>query len=148
MAIQLPTLEEIKSITRQSLKNNFPLFREEHKIDEYPLNEGRDLWIGYRTKWNSGLDIINSTHFDLNVQDGTFYLVGINLDREERGKGLGWKLYQTSFNIAQRIGFSFVRQTPSGGFFRNGKMVESRRDYLLKKGCVPAPGTQVDWVIN
>ena len=144
MAIQLPTIEEIKSVTRQSLENNFPLYKKEHNVEATPLNEERDLWIGYRTKLGCGLEIMNSTHFDLNVQDGIFYLVSINLDRDERGKGFGWKLYQTSFSIARNLRFPFVRQTPSGGFFQNGEMIESRRDYLLRKGCVPAPGTQVD----
>ncbi len=149
MVIQLPTKEEIENITRNSLRNNFPLYQEQHKVGAMFFDGSSDrLWVGYRTKWSSSREIMNSTHLDLNVMNDVFYLVSIGLDENERGKGLGWKLYETTHEIAKELGCAFVRTTPSGWSIKDGKKIQSRRDYLLKRGYVPVGERQVDWIVK
>ncbi len=154
MVIQLPTLEEIKEIARASLRTNFPLYQEEHKVDassiptSFIYKEHNNLWIGYRTRDRNILETMNSTYFDLNVIGDICYLVEIALDKNERGKGLGWRLYEITHDIAKKLGCDSVRQTPSGGFIKDRKMIQSRRDYLLKRGYVPAGEWELDWMLD
>lgn len=147
MEIKTFSPEEIELITRRSLRDNFPLYQEEHNVDSSPLGEN-GLWIGYRPKGGGIFRTLGSTHFDLNVIRGIFYLVSIGLEKSQMGKGLGWKLYETTHQIAKDLGHQFVRTRPSGWFIRENKLVESRRDYLLRKGYVPGQFSELDWIIT
>ncbi|MEK6908670.1 MAG: hypothetical protein AABX23_01315 [Nanoarchaeota archaeon] len=138
------SLEDLKEITRQSLRDKFPLFEESHKVDASRLSSN-NLWIGYRTKWGSAIEVMENTHFDLNITAGIFYGVSLFLDQIQRGNGLGWRLYETTHEVAKKLGFEFIRRSPSGGFHRSGKLIESRRDYLLRRGYIPAGENQLDF---
>jgi GNAT superfamily N-acetyltransferase len=63
-----------------------------------------------------------------NIVGGVFYLLFIQIMRDVRGQGHGDRLYKCCEEIAQRLGCTEIRQTPSGGYFR------SRMDYLIDRG--------------
>lgn len=91
MTIELPSLEEIIRITKTSLMDKFPLFMESHMVNAQ--NMGSSIWVGY-----SDMDFTpkgrTGTNFDLNFFNSLCYITGIQLIQEERGRGLGWKLYE------------------------------------------------------
>ncbi|MEK6836391.1 MAG: hypothetical protein AABX94_01845, partial [Nanoarchaeota archaeon] len=99
MNINILTLEEIEAITRVSLKNNFPLFREEHHVDASFLDPQMTyFYIGYNENPNciKRERLESRTQFSLNVfLPTTCCLLYIELERSQRGKGLGWSLYET-----------------------------------------------------
>ena len=139
--------EEAILVTRQCLRDNFPLYQEAHKVDSSLINS-INLWIGYRTIVGNPFEILETTHFDVNVMGDICFLVAISLENQFRGKGLGWKLYESVHDIAKRIGCERVRTFPSGGFFEGRRMIESREDYLLKRGYVRTNGQQVDLILQ
>ncbi len=147
--IKIPSSEEVEEITRQSLSLEFPLYHPNHSVFVKRSQEkSRELCINYDSRRSDYSNRSWRTHLDLTVSNDIFYLVSIAINEEFRGQGNGWGLYQAAFSVAREMGFQFVRQTPSGGPIVNGVRTCSRKEYLLKKGCVPAPGIQVDWIIN
>jgi ribosomal protein S18 acetylase RimI-like enzyme len=149
MTIILPTEEEIEKITRRNLLK-FPLYQSSHDVYAhlYDLDMPNKLSISYES-YSKGLDRVNRTHLDLHVLDDIFYLLSIGINPEFRGRGNGWSLYQSAFSIAKDLGFHFVRQTPSGGYYKDGNIVESRRNYLLRKGCIPVKNSdELDFILT
>lgn len=149
MTIILPSKEEAEEIMRQSLSLEFPLYHPNHPVFAWRSKEKSvELCINYDSRKGDNINRSWRTHLDLTVSHGIFYLLSIAIDEEFRGQGNGWGLYQATFSVAREMGFPFVRQTPSGGPIIDGVRTCSRRDYLLKRGCVPAQGNQVDWIIK
>jgi ribosomal protein S18 acetylase RimI-like enzyme len=70
------------------------------------------------------------THFDLEIDNGTCYLLGISIDKEHRGKGLGKQLYRIIETIAAELGCRVVEMTPSGSTVTG----ESRAAYVARLG--------------
>ncbi|MEK6915941.1 MAG: hypothetical protein AABW89_05375 [Nanoarchaeota archaeon] len=148
MTIKLPTTEEIERITRECLKYRFPLFEDEHKVKSEKYSLKGDVWIGYSSRGFT-FSGRRGTHFDLNIVGNLCLLVSIELESKQRGKGLGWKLYESVHSISKEIGCRAVRTVPSGGFFNSrGEMIKSRRDYLLERNYVPVNETQVEFATN
>jgi len=115
---------EIREISLKELRK-FPLFNESHFV-QVSRDEDDVLFIGYRTNERSPF---GKTHFDLQTDGEICYLVDVELEKSERGKGLGKKLYEVTEEIARNIGCSKMRQYPSGTTF-NGK---TRKDYVQRK---------------
>ena len=103
----------------------WPLYDASHEVSSRRINGG--FWIGYRTV--SGHRPHGSTHFDVNILNGVFYVLSIEIVPEHRGKGHGAALYKALEEIALKLGCHRVQMTPSG----NTATGESRESYLLRR---------------
>lgn len=119
------TTEEIIEVTRESLRA-WPLFKEDHDVRCREIGDNR-FWIGYRTAVD--LPLRSTTHFNVNVICGIFYLLDIEIQEKSRGKGHGNHLYVICEDLAAKLGCTEIRQTPSG--WANG---ETRLEYLMRRG--------------
>jgi len=61
------------------------------------------------------------------------YLLDIGLDNALHGRGLGFTLYRRVEAFARLAGCSWLIQTPSGWAAYDGKLHESRADYVVRK---------------
>jgi len=86
------------------------------------------IWIGYRKKGLTKL--FNSTHFDVNIIGNTFYLLSIELETKDRGKGHGKSLYKILEDIAKQTGCSKIEMTASG-WTKSGV---PRAEYMMSLG--------------
>lgn len=136
--------ERLRELMKNNLRERFPLFSETHRVDACPLRENA-FWIGYRTGADNLMHA--ATHFDLNIENDICYLLHVWLEKDSRGKGLGRSLYDSIHTFARQALCRVVRQTPSGGVFIDGKMVESRRDYLLRMGYAPLGEHELELVL-
>lgn len=113
----------------------------------WPLHKGRararflkdsdtDLWLGYRTD-ECPSQRHGTTNFDVNIINGTFYILWVNIPLAERGKGHGDQLYQLLEEAAKKLGCHRIVQMPSGWAIIDGVKGETRRDYLLRRGWQP-----------
>lgn len=91
-----------------------------------PINRGWAVTI--RTSERS--DPRGTTHADVNILDGVFYLLHIELRSEDRGRGVGEELYQLFEFAARCLKCRRIEQTPSGWT----KTGETRASYLERRG--------------
>jgi len=129
------------SLFRECLERRFPRF-EESNLTESSLFPGGKIWVGYTTTDFKGGE--DTTRIDLNVEGDVCYLVDIQLETGERGKGLGKALYQSVEEFATILGCNSVVMTPSGRTI-TGK---SRKEYCLQMGYVPFGELDVRKVLN
>lgn len=122
-------MENIKDIFYNNLKN-YDLWTEKSKISVHKFNS-RFYSINFLANSES-LSRIHSTHFDVNIIDDLFYLLSIQITKENRGKGLGLKFYNILEKIAKELNCKKIIQTPSG----HTKTGESRENYLMIKGWI------------
>lgn len=118
-------LHEVELVLKRNLLK-WPPF-EEGQLRLETLSRPDHLWISFRTVATL---IQHSTHFDVNVDGSTFYLLHIELEDRHRNKGLGSQLYQILEKVAQEIGCRVFEQTPSGWTPRG----ETRAAYLQRRG--------------
>ena len=119
--------KQVSDLLKECLSRRFPLYRDDHTISARPIVLNR-TWVGYRTtKANIPF---GTTHFDLNLEGETCYLLDIELQKDSRGKGNGRDLYATIEEFALLVGSPWVQTTPSG-WTPAGK---TRRDYMRKLG--------------
>ncbi|MEK6847166.1 MAG: GNAT family N-acetyltransferase [Nanoarchaeota archaeon] len=135
--------ERLKELMKTALREMFPLFSESHRVDAGFL-EPTKFWIRYQT--SSNLDF-TSTQCDLNIWGDICYALHRQIEPSQRGKGLGWMLYEAVHSFARAAGCRVVRCTPSGGPIINGRRTESRRDYLLRRGYIPFSDVEVELVL-
>lgn len=117
----------MKDIFINNLKN-YELWTEKSKISVHEINK-RFYSINFLAN-SETISRIHSTHFDVNIIDDLFYLLSIQITKENRGKGLGLKLYNILEKIAKELNCNKIVQTPSGWT----KTGESRESYLMRKG--------------
>jgi len=138
-------LKRIELLTRDALLEKFPLFRDSHLVKAQDL-DGR-IWVGY-TEVDFTWSGRQGHSFDLNIFEDLVYLVGINLNEKDLGKGFGWKLYESVHEVGRKLGIKKIRTTPSGGYFVDDVMVKSRMDYLLERGYVKLGESEAQLVLN
>jgi len=139
-------VEEINELMRKNLRDRFPLFDESHSVEARSLGGGK-TWVGYSVGDFTPTGRMG-THFDLNIDGDICYLLFIQLEKVERGKGLGWALYEAVHGFARDFGCKCVRETPSGGFNTDGRIVKPRREYLLERGYVPINELEVELLLD
>ena len=102
--------EEIEKIARMHLREEFPLYEEEHDVIASMSKKGK--WcISYETKPNT---IVETTRFDMEINENDCFLNYIEIEREQRGKGNGKKLYSVVEHIAIDLGSEKISLTASG----------------------------------
>lgn len=117
------------------------------KLAAWPLHTGKasarflkgsdtDISIGYFAKADSFI-AQDATRFALNIMGKDCYLLAIEIVRAERGKGYGNQLYEILTRVAQELGCHRIIQTPSGWVVKDGVKVETRREYLERRGWLP-----------
>ena len=116
---------------------HWPLFLHRHCIDSHQELRPRWLYLGYHTRIPRSINNDGTTHFTINVIYGIFYLLYVEIEPTERGKGYGDQLYTLLEQVASDLGCREFRQTPSGTT-RGG---ETRRDYLLRRHWLPITGS-------
>jgi len=121
-------LEEIAKIYLET----WPLYEKTHRVSSGKFEDGK-IWLSYKTL--EGFPAIagaswEKTHFDVNIIDDVFYVLGIGLTKEHRGKGHGDALYRILENIARDAGCKKIQMNPSG----KTQTGETRKDYLLRRG--------------
>ncbi len=104
----------------------WPLYNDKHEISTRDISGG--VWLGYRTSPNH--QPRDTTHFDVNILKGVFYVLEIRVEPQHRGKGHGDALYKVLEAIAKDAGCHKVQMTASG-WTHTG---EARKDYLLRRG--------------
>lgn len=135
--------KQAEELMRHCLRQTFPLFDESHKVQVD--KSGR--CIGYRTSAETLGRLRGTTHFDIELVGGICYILGIELEKAKRGRGDGWRLYETVHQFARDVRMKSVRQTPSGWAIYDGKRREARRDWLLKRGYAPCGEREVELVL-
>ncbi len=120
------TEEEICDIVRTHLKE-FPLFDESHSVLAHKISDDK-FWIGFRSANHRIPD--GTTHFDINIEKSSCYLLYIEVVESERGKGHGKKLYHIIEDFAKALGCQNVQLTPSG-WTSSGR---TRKEYMLSLG--------------
>lgn len=73
-----------------------------------------------------------TTYLDINILKDVFYLLHIELRKEDRGKGYGGKLYEMLTEVAHQLGCRRIEQTPSG-WTPSG---DTRASYLQRRGWI------------
>ena len=128
MRSKIPAARLAQSIHKRLVK--WPLF--DLRCSIRCSATGDHLSASYGNRW--------AEHFDIEIIDKTFYINGIGIDREHRGKGQGAALYELLEQVARdmdcdRIVMSASGKTPSG---------EDRGDWLRRKfGYVKTGGISV-----
>jgi GNAT superfamily N-acetyltransferase len=130
-------LERIKKVVTITLREDFPLFQEDHEVLITHGSEG--ICIGYRTSPLRS-QAMEPTSFDVHVIGNIGYLLNIVLDKNKRGEGSGGALYSAIERFCREIGCSRVRMYPSGG----PPTEETRRDYLKRRGYDNVSGNESD----
>jgi len=123
---------KLVEITNRNLKTwSLWVFHENtHKILSKNLDKNK-IWLGcHKINQSYSLSAWDNTHFDVNIIDDIFYLLGISISKEYRGKGHGNDLYVVLENIAREFGCSKIQMNPSG----ETQTGDSRKNYLLKRG--------------
>lgn len=139
--------KQVEELMRHHLRQAFPLFEETHKVNVSPLNSG-NICIGYRTSAETLGRLHGTTHFDIELIRDTCYILWIELEKDKRGRGDGWKLYKTIHQFARDLKFAKARQTPSGWVIYDRKRRETRREYLLRRGYVPCGELEVEFILG
>lgn len=121
--------EQIKGLMLKHLREGFNLFNENHEVNVCVL-ELKNICVGYRSNMERINDVRGNTNFDIQLVDDVCYILSIELEKNKRGQGIGWSLYEVIHNFAREFGSKKVRQTPSG-WTGQGK---TRREYLLNRG--------------
>lgn len=81
------------------------------------------------------VNVKNTTwQIEINVIEDRFYLLGIRLAEEYRGKGNGAAMYRILEHLAKTIGCTRIEQTPSG--WTGGPVRDTRANYLARRGWV------------
>jgi GNAT superfamily N-acetyltransferase len=112
----------------QNHLSNFSLYKLEHHV--HCLEKDNVFYIGYQSDKSGNLfDRRTTTHFDVQVQDGVFYILSIQLEEKFRGKGLGFQLYSILEQMAKNFGCHTIEMTPSGWT----QTKETRADYVCRK---------------
>ena len=108
------------------------LHEPDHKVLVHNLGQkGKESnkWaISYRT--TDQILPNKETYFHVNILNGIFYLLHINVIEQHRGQGHGAAFYQLLEQIAKDCECHEIRQTPSGWTWTN----ETRESYLLRRG--------------
>ncbi|MBS3051255.1 MAG: GNAT family N-acetyltransferase [Candidatus Aenigmarchaeota archaeon] len=129
---------------RLTLKD-FPLYRAEHDVRVILRRADQILQcdtvlITYRTKpgcpWGATQGS-ETTHFDLQVEGDTCYLVEIGLNSELRGVGLGEELYTIAESIARQAGCNRIVMHASGTTITGN----TRKEYAMERGYREIPGS-------
>lgn len=136
--------KQVEELARHHLRQAFPLFQESHKVQV--SKSGR--CIGYRTTAETLGKMHGTTHFDIELIGDAFYILWIELEKDKRGRGDGWRLYKTIHHFARDLNLARVRLTPSGWVFYDEKIREPRRDYLLRRGYVPCGELEVEFILQ
>lgn len=113
----------------------FTLYKEHHQVRVKQF-EPDGWWIGYRTTPEH--IPFRSTYFDLNIKGDICYLLHIEVEASERGKGHGNQLYRLIEDIARMCGCTMLEQTPSGG-----PPHEPRSAYLERRGYTLRGGVAI-----
>ncbi len=137
-------LEEIKTLMRKSLKDNFRFFDENHIVNAGRFSGGK-IWTHYRTSAENAFSIPGTTHLDVELIEDICYLLEVEIDLRQRGKGIGWELYESVHKFAKDYGSKVVRLTPSGFSIHDTK--RTRRAYLLNRGYIPFDDVEVEFVL-
>lgn len=113
----------------------FPLYHGGHMVIVSQAGIVPDaVTISYRTKNGSHF---GTTHLSIQVEGCTCYIVGIGLDPQYRGVGLGEELYQIAENIAVRSGCTRVVTHGSGKTAKG----DTRKNYLKRRGYTDIDGS-------
>ena len=119
---------DLKQIAIKCLKG-FPLYNpEQHTVSIHDVPANDFVWVGYRTTESNQPH--GSTHFDINIINGVFYILDIEVEKKHRGKGHGDALYKVLEEIARQAKCRWVQMKPSG-WTHTG---ETRKAYLLRRG--------------
>lgn len=140
----IPSTEDVRTVARQSLRDNFPLYQEKHTVNavEFGVNKIR---LAYRTTEDIPEKVDGSTHLDMEFwfpRVGILNSIGVR--KEERGQGTGSRLYLAAEDIARKLGCDVLTQIPSGIIVVNGNFIETREDYLLRRGYRKTEDGQVE----
>lgn len=107
----------------------WPLYSENHEVKICDISGG--VWLGYST---TPTRLPGVTCFDVNVRKGVFFVLDICVEPQHRGKGHGDALYKVLEAIAAEAGCSKVQMTASGWACKGEIRIETRMDYLLRRG--------------
>lgn len=122
---------KLPNIVETNIKK-FALYDATHNIDIKYIGQNR-WWIGYSsTNDNRSRMGDSGTSFDLNYYEDirTLYILYLQIDASQRGKGHGSQLYEIICNIAKELDCLVVEQTPSG-WTPSG---DTRVNYLIRRG--------------
>jgi len=100
--------EELEACAKRHLRQEFPLYREEHVVRAHM---GEEPTIAYRTTSEIHYE---TTCFDIEFIGDICYILHIEIEPKERGKGNGRKFYSAVENIARDYGSGRIRTTASG----------------------------------
>ena len=119
--------QELEACTRRHLREEFPLYKEEHEVRAH-------IWftnttVAYRTRQGIPFE---STYFDIEFKRNICDINHIEIEPEERRKGHGRKFYSAVENIAREYGSEKVRLTASGTM-PDGR---SKTEYMESMGYV------------
>lgn len=131
--------EEIEELMKRNLRERFELFDESHRVNVHVVNS-RNVCIGYRTTAEKAFQLRGTTHFDIQIIEDICYILHIELEKEKRGRGIGWSLYELIHNFAKDMKVRSVRQTPSGWTHKR----KTRGEYLLERGYRPFGRIEVE----
>lgn len=144
MELIIPSTEEVRRIARQSLNENFPLYEGAHTVNAKVIDINK-IRLEYRTTEDVPEKVKDSTHLDIEFWFPRLsFLNSIGLKEEERGKGIGSKLYITTEDISRKLGCEILSQIPTGIIIVDGKFIETREDYLLRRGYKRADDGQFE----
>ena len=137
--------KEIEILMKKNLRNCFNYFNEDHIINvNVNVNNSKDICLGYRTTAEKVNEILGTTYFYIHLIDDICYILYIELEKNKRGVGDGWSLYESIHSFSKEFGSKIVRQTPSGQTF-HGK---TRKNYLLDRGYIPFGETEVELILK
>ena len=100
--------QELESCARKHLREGFPLYREGHVVRAHM---GERPSVAYRTVSEIHHE---TTCFDIQFIEHICYILHINIEPKERGKGNGRKFYSAIENTARDYGSDRIRLTASG----------------------------------
>lgn len=147
MNIQIPDTSIVRILAREKLRKNFPLYKVSDDVKALEIR-GDKIRLVYRTTEDIPEIVKGSTHLDMEFWFPRLcFLNSIEVREEERGKGMGHKLYLTCEEIARSLGCERLCQIPSGVIVVNGKFVETREDYLVRRGYSRVEGGQVEKIL-
>jgi hypothetical protein len=120
---------ELRNIVETNIKT-FTLYDAMHNIGIKSIGQNR-WWIGYSTDNRARMGDFG-TSFDLNYYEDirTLYLLHLQIDASQRGRGHGSQIYEIICNIAKELDCLIVEQTPSG-WTPSG---DTRANYLIRRG--------------
>ena len=112
----------------------WPLYSEDHFVETRDISGG--VWLGYSTTNlpRTTLSRVILTHFDVNLLKRVFFVLDICVEPQYRGKGHGDALYKVLESIAAEVGCHKIQMTASGWACKGKIRIETRMDYLLRRG--------------